>query len=188
MENSPKRHVTDEIRALRERAGLTMAEMAKALGYRGPSSYQRYEDPQVFIGPVLSLKLAKRLAGALKGRGHPPIEANEIYALAGVEMNQHGQAVMLEEPGRSGLRSKKQTPEPDATAQHRGASDFGMLDIKRLATTIQFLEEWLVKTGRKSTPEKKANAIVLLYLWLAMQGSSSSEAAHQFLDKTLLDQ
>lgn len=40
--------VTETLKALRERAGLSMAEMAKLLGYKGASSYQRYEDSETY--------------------------------------------------------------------------------------------------------------------------------------------
>ena len=37
--------VTARLKGLRGRAGVSMAEAAKALGHKTPSGYQHYEDP-----------------------------------------------------------------------------------------------------------------------------------------------
>jgi phage repressor protein C with HTH and peptisase S24 domain len=71
------------IKALRERAGLSMADLARALGFRGASSYQRYEDPVLFTKPYVPLDIAEKLTAALAGRGVPPISRVEVMALAG---------------------------------------------------------------------------------------------------------
>ena len=71
------------IKALRERAGLSMADLARALGFRGASSYQRYEDPVLFTKPYVPLDMAEKLTAALAGRGTPPISRVEVMALAG---------------------------------------------------------------------------------------------------------
>lgn len=71
------------IKALRERAGLSMADLARALGFRGASSYQRYEDPVLFTKPYVPLDMAEKLTAALAGRGIPPISRVEVMALAG---------------------------------------------------------------------------------------------------------
>lgn len=60
-----------------------MAEVAKSVGFRGASSYQRYEDAEIFTKKYLPLDLAEKLARALAGRGSPPITAREVMALAG---------------------------------------------------------------------------------------------------------
>jgi phage repressor protein C with HTH and peptisase S24 domain len=70
------------LRALRERSGLSMAELAKGLGFRGASSYQRYEDPALFTKKYLPLDLTEKLVQAFSGRGKPPITETEIMALA----------------------------------------------------------------------------------------------------------
>lgn len=68
--------------ALRERAGLTVREFAKAAGYSHGSGVQRYLEP-TFAGP-LGGKAAERIANALVGRGNPPITAEEIADLSRV--------------------------------------------------------------------------------------------------------
>jgi len=75
-------NVTDALRRLRERAGLTMAEMAKFAGWRQASSYQRYEDPAIFKKSRLHPEVAERFARALVGKGSPPISLAEVMALA----------------------------------------------------------------------------------------------------------
>lgn len=76
--------VSSKLKALRERAGLSMAQLAKAIGYRGPSSYQRYEDPTLFTKSELPLPLARNLADVLAGKGSPPITREEVLLLAGI--------------------------------------------------------------------------------------------------------
>lgn len=73
--------VTERFRELRERAGLSMDELARRMGYARASSIQRYENPDEYkknyIGPDLTEKLVK----AIVGRGNPPIDASEVWAL-----------------------------------------------------------------------------------------------------------
>jgi transcriptional regulator with XRE-family HTH domain len=75
--------VTARLKALRERAGLTMAEVAAALGYKTASGYQRYEDADVYRKKYISIEMAEKLVPLLSGRGNPPITAAEVMALAG---------------------------------------------------------------------------------------------------------
>lgn len=72
------------LRSLRERAGYSLADLARACGYRGPSSLQRYENPNDYTKEYLPLSLIRKLEKALVGRGDPPIEKSEVIALAGV--------------------------------------------------------------------------------------------------------
>jgi transcriptional regulator with XRE-family HTH domain len=78
--------VTQKFRALRERADMSMDDLARAMGYSRASSIQRYEDPTLykkeFIAPELVLKMIKAIAG----RGEPPITPAEVWALARPEV------------------------------------------------------------------------------------------------------
>ena len=78
------RPVTVRFRALRERAGYGLEELALELGYRGASSLQRYEDANLFRKPYLPVGLAEKLADTLTGRGTPPITRPEVMSLAGI--------------------------------------------------------------------------------------------------------
>ncbi len=60
-----------------------MADIAKAIGFRGASSYQRYEDANLFRKPYLPLDLAEKLARVMAGKGNPPIAPGEVMALTG---------------------------------------------------------------------------------------------------------
>lgn len=62
-----------------------MAVMAKAMGYKNASSYQRYEDANAYTGGHLKRDLVARLDRVLRGKGQPPITSKEVWELAGPE-------------------------------------------------------------------------------------------------------
>src|SRR5271154_7168981 len=72
--------VSRRLKQLRQRAGLSIREVAHALGMEHGSSYQHYEDR--FRKPLLPLEMAQRLAPIFAAKG---VEAAELYALAGVD-------------------------------------------------------------------------------------------------------
>ncbi len=59
-----------------------MAELAKALGMKGASSYQRYESEDLFQKKVLPLDMAQRLADIFSKHG---IDKAEVLELAGLK-------------------------------------------------------------------------------------------------------
>lgn len=61
---------------------MSQTEAAHALGYKGISSIQRYGDVSD-DGGDLSTNLVIKLVPVLIGRGEPPINADEVLALAG---------------------------------------------------------------------------------------------------------
>lgn len=61
-----------------------MAKVAKALGYKNASSYQRYENPELFTKPHLPLPLVRALVDILVGKGKPAITKAEVMMLAGL--------------------------------------------------------------------------------------------------------
>jgi transcriptional regulator with XRE-family HTH domain len=73
--------VPDAFKALRERANLSLQELAKAIGYAGASSIQRYESAE-YSKDTIDIGLAAKVAKALVGKGEPPITANEVWILA----------------------------------------------------------------------------------------------------------
>ncbi|MBK3745841.1 LexA family transcriptional regulator [Paraburkholderia aspalathi] len=77
--------VTEHFRKLRERAGYSMDELAKAIGYARASSIQRYENENEFSKDFIHMDLGAKLADALVGRGTPPILDDEVWALANPE-------------------------------------------------------------------------------------------------------
>lgn len=71
---------TAQIKALRERAGLSVRETARRMGM-SPSGYLHYESPDRFKGGLLPVGIAKSLAAALTPEG---IDPAEIFSLAGM--------------------------------------------------------------------------------------------------------
>jgi SOS-response transcriptional repressor LexA len=72
------------LRQLRLKAGLSMAQVARACGFKRASSYQRYEDETKFTRPYLPREIAEKLVGCLVGKGSPPITEADVMALTGV--------------------------------------------------------------------------------------------------------
>src|SRR5262250_597691 len=68
-----------QLKVLRSRAGLSIREVAQALGMEHGSSYQHYEDR--FKKPYLPLDLIHKLVPIFEPGG---VDPTELYALAGV--------------------------------------------------------------------------------------------------------
>ncbi len=81
---SEEQHITDRLRALRKRAGYSMDTLARAIGYRAASGYQRYESREHYHKAYLPTELVHRLIEALVGRGQPPVTQSEVLELAGL--------------------------------------------------------------------------------------------------------
>ncbi len=77
--------ITSRVRALRKRANLSMDDMARALGYKGASSFQRYESAELYTGGYLKRDLVAAIETAVLDKGDPPIARHEIWELAGPE-------------------------------------------------------------------------------------------------------
>jgi len=75
--------VTERLKALRNRAGVTMAEAAQALGYKTASGYQHYEDPKKFLQKYLPHEIIEKLVPLFVGRSEPPITDQEVWDLGG---------------------------------------------------------------------------------------------------------
>lgn len=79
--------VTERLKALRNRAGATMAEAAKALGYKTASGYQHYEDPTKFAGKYLPQEIVDGLIPLFVGRAAPgqePVTERNVRELGGL--------------------------------------------------------------------------------------------------------
>lgn len=72
-----------------------MASLARALGFAGASSLQRYEDETDAGGHWFDRELVEKLADVLVGRGAPPIDADEVNSLMGMS----GQLIAALSPG-----------------------------------------------------------------------------------------
>lgn len=102
--------VTDALKSLRERAGLSMDRLAQACGYKGASSYQRYEDAALYHKQWLPLPLVLKLVDALTGLGDPPIARAEVLALAGIAEAAPGAGPALAGEGEVTLAGAAELP------------------------------------------------------------------------------
>lgn len=99
--------VTLRLKALRNRAGVSMAEGAIALGKKTPSGYQHYEDPKKFVRPYLPLEIVEKLIPLFVGRaiaGEDPITRRECLELAGLPLPESDPRIVPD--GRSGRRGR----------------------------------------------------------------------------------
>lgn len=117
--------VTSKFRALRERAGLSMDELAQSMGYSRASSIQRYEDPALYKKEFISPELALKMIKPLVGRGTPPITAAEVYALAGSEAM--SQALGGRPAASAAKRDNDEVRELDARAGAGGGGTFDLI-------------------------------------------------------------
>lgn len=99
----------EQLKRLRNRAGYSMEDIAKAMGYKGASSYQRFENPNRYKRPFFPAEFVARLFSVLYGRGNPPITYSEILALAGFNA---ANATQVEQPDGSLLIVSKKTGLP----------------------------------------------------------------------------
>lgn len=76
--------IPKRLNELWKRSGYrSVTEIAKAGGWAGRSSIQRYFSDEEFKSEWLSLPVARQFVKAFKDRGKPPITEEEVLALAG---------------------------------------------------------------------------------------------------------
>ena len=71
-----------QLRILRERAGLSFHECARALGRAGPTDYARLEQDRRYDDERYSDLIIEQLSDVFLGKGEPPIKEKEFYALS----------------------------------------------------------------------------------------------------------
>ena len=86
MDNSPE-SIANRMRSLRERTGMSIDQMARAMGYASASSIQRYFDAGKLKQGYLKRDFVAKVEKVLLGKGSPPITRPEIWELAGPEFN-----------------------------------------------------------------------------------------------------
>lgn len=86
MDNSPE-SIANRMRNLRERTGMSIDQMARAMGYASASSIQRYFDADKLKTGYLKRDLVAKIERVLLGKGVPPVTKPEIWELAGPEFN-----------------------------------------------------------------------------------------------------
>ena len=70
----------DRLIVMKDRSGLSLAQIAERAGYQGASSIQKLFRRD-YNPPGLQVAVARKLAGAFAGTGNPPIEEFEIRAM-----------------------------------------------------------------------------------------------------------
>jgi transcriptional regulator with XRE-family HTH domain len=124
--------VSRRLKQLRQRSGLSIREVAQALGMEHGSSYQHYEDR--FKKPLLPLDLIRKLVPIFEPAG---IDSAELYALAGV--NATGERPLLApEPRGDGNGRMLRIEELDVRASAGGGL---------MGENERVLAEWQVPSG-----------------------------------------
>lgn len=124
--------VSRQLKQLRQRASLSIREVAQALGMEHGSSYQHYEDR--FKKPLLPLELVMKLVPIFEVGG---VEAGELYALAGV--NATGERPLAPAAPRSDIGGRTiRIPELDVRASAGGGL---------LGENEKMVAEWQVPSG-----------------------------------------
>lgn len=72
----------ETLKALRERAGLSGQEMARAMGKEAKTTYFRYEDPGRMKDRPIPWRAIERWIPVMVGKGEPPIQVEELVAIS----------------------------------------------------------------------------------------------------------
>lgn len=102
------------LKALRNRAQLTLEDCAKAVGL-GTTGFQRYENDKKFDSEPVPVRIIRGLIPVMTGKGNPPIEEAELWNLS--EMRDQAPAAATR---------------PDTQLSSFEASDFSDLKTGRL--------------------------------------------------------
>lgn len=135
--------VPAKLRALRARAGISMDALAREMGYRHGSSIQRYFADD-YSKSLLPLELARKFAAALGGRGEPPIEEDELLALAGVGRGAPSATRSVDEAGLMAI---------DELDVRAGAGNPQMSDDDSPPVLAEWKVPAVVMRGRTSAPD-----------------------------------
>ncbi|MGH7075447.1 MAG: XRE family transcriptional regulator, partial [Stellaceae bacterium] len=124
--------VSRRLKEIRRRAGLSIREVAEALGMEHGSSYQHYEDR--YRKPLLPLDLVQKLMPIFARAGADPAE---LYALAGVDAS--GTHLLQSDAGGEGSGRMMRIEELDIRASAGGgltAEAGRVLDTWQIPTAI----------------------------------------------------
>ena len=163
--------VSIRLKELRLRAGLSMDKLAKALGYKGQSSYQRYEDSQLYKKKYLPYDLVEKLLDVLPGKGEPPILPGEVLRLSGskiVHLNDwsEGAGFGLADPGSSDddHKSFKNKTLIDLKQLYKGRNDVGFFIVSGFELDLRGVFPGdIIVTSDKVPAEKGAMVCLNIY-------------------------
>lgn len=149
----PAMHVTEKLRALRTRAGLSRDAVAERLGFANGSSYQRYETPERFRKENLPLDLTLKLAAIFSEHGIPQAET---MALAGL-------------PPTVAVSLTADTPPSVNPKETEGAASLlpeeKRVSIARVQITVQAMAEVLAESDIAMSAADQAEAVALFLAW-----------------------
>lgn len=160
--------VSNRLKELRLRAGLSMDKLAKALGYKGQSSYQRYEDSQLYKKKYLPYDLVEKLLDVLPGKGEPPILPAEVLRLSGskiVPLNDwdEGTGFGMAEPGSSsgGQISSDNKALEDLKHLYKGRNDVGFFIVSGNELNLRGVFPGDIIVTSDKTPAEKGSMVCL---------------------------
>lgn len=173
--------VSNRLKELRLRAGLSMDKLAKALGYKGQSSYQRYEDSQLYKKKYLPYDLVEKLLDVLPGKGEPPILPAEVLRLSGskiVHLNDwsEGAGLGMADPGTQNHSHKpnKNNVLGDIKQLYKGRNDVGFFIVSGNELNLRGVFPGdIVVTSDKIPAEK--GAMVCLNVYDDLAGTARTE-------------
>lgn len=112
-----------------------MSKMARIMGYKTSSGYQRYENPALFTKKYLPYEKVELLVRGLVGRGDPPISAQEVMALGGSVDHESSQLRMIRDlltpQQRDEMRRLLEEPSDDLPEPPKPSIDRGRDGKKR---------------------------------------------------------
>lgn len=115
-----------------------MAHVARQLGYKTPSGYQRYEEEgSGSIGLSFAVKVAKVLAG----KGEPPVTRAEVLELAGPELDE----VVRYIQGNASCISSDTGVSQSSVASNEGENAMLEKRIDRLIESVGVIKDRLEK-------------------------------------------
>ena len=145
--------VARRLKQIRTRAGLSIRQVAQALGMEHGSSYQHYEDR--FKKPLLPLDLILRLVPIFGPRG---VDAAELFSLAGVDGS--GQRP-LPGPGRSEVAAPMMRIEELDVRASAGSGGNGLTDESARVVAAWQMPSEIVR-GYTTAPAVELRIITVL--------------------------
>jgi len=128
--------IAQTIKDFRARSKMSMAAAAKAIGLKGPSSWQRYEKPEMLADEYFARDLVVKLEKAFAGKGEPPITKEEVWALAGPEFAEIMRAKSEVDDGVEEDTQTVKRPKPNASFPPKYQSFDGDGYVPLLGQTI----------------------------------------------------
>ena len=161
------------LKSLRMRAGLSGAEVGRALGYSSNNGYNQYEYENR-VDKLIPTPLLTKLIPILRGRGNPPVTADELIAIS------EARSLPSDTPSLAGLSSSPPDTLDEANVMFRAPSGSALLPVLYRAEAGVFMEATRAGTKRYGdgpigpTPDVDTNG----QFCVAVVGSDRRETLH----------